>query len=62
MNTSEYYEKKSRINSIKELTDREKEILIMDLRTEYYGMDRSGLNHLDATKLKPVFQVIMLNN
>ena len=62
MSTKEYYKRKKRINSIKELTDREKEVLIMELRTEYYGMDRSGLNHLDSANLKPGIISFKLNN
>lgn len=62
MDTTEYYKRKERINSIEELTDREKEILIMELRTEYYGMDRSGLNHLNTDNLKPAIISFKLNN
>jgi len=62
MDTAQYYERKARINSIKELTGREKEILIMELRTEYYGMDRSGLNHLNTVNLKPAIISFKLNN
>lgn len=52
MDTNTYYKKKEEINSVKELTEHQKEVLIMDLRTQYYAMDRSGLNHMDSANFK----------
>lgn len=53
MTQQEYYKEKDRINSIEDLSQEQKEVLTMDLRIQYYGIDRSGLNHMDSFNFKP---------
>lgn len=59
MSTKQYYKKKKKIQENASLDEHQKHILIMDLRTQYYGMDRSGLNHMDSVNFKPALIKVM---
>lgn len=55
MDTKTYYKKKKEINDNKKLSDRQKEVLLIDLRHSYFGIDRrASLDYMDGTAvLKP---------
>lgn len=62
MTTEDYYIKKQRILDLTEITQEEKDLLIMNLRTDYYAMDKSGYNRLDTSKLKSSMIMIIDKN
>lgn len=48
-----YRQRKQLIISNDTLTDHQKDLLLIDLKHERFGIDRSGLNRLDTFNSKP---------
>lgn len=59
MSTEDYFIRKQKINSNKELTDRQKEVLITELRHERFGIDRSSFGHMDSVNFKSAIIKVM---
>lgn len=52
MSIEQYFQRKQVIESNSSLTDHQKNLLLIDLRHERFGIDRSGLTKLDTSNMK----------
>lgn len=59
MTKQDYDNKKKVILNHKDLTDRDKDVLITELRHQYFGIDRSEFGHMDSYTFKPAIIKVM---